>query len=175
MNNVLLEINGPMCAGKSTLVVAFMEKDCVFNGSYDQVKRLISNYSLDDPDHREIAREITFQMISAAIASGLSVVVDGGRYKDRERYGELANKHGFKFLSVNIEAPYDVLKQRFLERVQAGKKIDRPMIAVTTIEEFDSRYKWYMQVNKNSKATATFDSSEMGVEEIMFEIDKLIM
>lgn len=174
MRKVLLELNGSMCAGKSTISETLMKRDGFFKSSYDKIKFLISNYSENNADQRRIAREISLQTISEAMDHGLSVIVDGGHHAYRDRYREIAKKNGFEYISINIEAPYEVLRQRFLERVAAGKKIDRPHILVTTIEGFDLRYRWYVNENKDQHAAATLDSSIFSLDEIIAEIDELI-
>lgn len=171
MNNSIIVLNGPMCAGKSTITKLFMQHDNVFRGSYDTVKWLISNYSADNERHRKIAKEIIFSAIVAAIESGLSVVIDGGFADFRDRYKTLAQKYNLTYVSVNIEAPVEILEKRFLERVDSASKTNKT-ISVTTLEGFHSRYTWYLNTNKDIEGI-TFDSSSLSAEEIVGEIIKL--
>lgn len=173
MKKFLLIINGPMCAGKSTITKLFLEKENVFRGSSDRIKWLISNYSAENKEHRAIAKKITFSAIESAIDSGLSVVIDGGLGEYKIKYKELASRYDYVYLSVNIEAPLEILEQRFLERVESAKRDDSKTISVTTIEGFHSRYAWYCSDNKDTEAT-TFDSSRATAEEISLQIEKLI-
>lgn len=165
-------LNGPMCAGKSTVTKFLMQEDNVFRGSYDAVKWLISNYSADNENHRKIAKEIIFSAISTAVESGLSVVIDGGLADYRDRYKELAQKFNFHYVSVNIEAPVEILEKRFLERVESATQANSKTISVTTLEGFHSRYQWYLNTNKDPEAT-TLDSSQLSAEEIVAEINTL--
>ncbi len=174
MRKALLVLNGPMCAGKSTVVATLMQRDGFFRASSDTIKWLISNYSADTSGHRRMAQEITFRAMEAAMEQGLSAVVDGGHHAFRERYRALAARHGCRYVSVNIEAPYEVLKQRFLDRVTDGRKIDRPHISVTTVDGFDARYRWYADENKDRDAAATLDSSALTVEEIVATITEMV-
>lgn len=161
-----------MCAGKSTVTKLLMKSDNVFRGSYDAVKWLISNYSADSENHREIANELIFSAITTAAASNLSIVVDGGLADYRSKYRELAEKYNLKYLSINIEAPLEILEQRFLERVDSALQANSKNISVTTLEGFHSRYQWYLDTNKDLEGI-TFDSSKMTPEEIVAEIMKL--
>ena len=174
MDKVFLDINGPMCAGKSTVVDTLMKRDGFFRGSFDRVKWLISNYSAANCKHKEIAEKIMLQTITGAMDSGLSIVVDGGHSKSREHYKRLAGEHDFRYISINIEAPYEVLKQRFLERVASAKNNGKQNISVTTAEEFDSRYEKYQDSYKDKSAGLTLDSDKLSLEEIVAEIDKFI-
>lgn len=157
-----------MCAGKSTLTRLFMEKESAFRGSYDALKWLIGGYSADIEIHRTQAKEITFGAISAAVEQGLSIVIDGGFNDYRERYKELAEKNDFKYLSVNIEAPVDILEKRFLERVESAM-IKGNKIACKTLDGFRSRYDWYLSTNKDPDGLV-FNSEELTPEEIIMKI-----
>jgi hypothetical protein len=76
-------------------------------------------------------------------------------------------------LSVNIEAPIEILEQRFLERVESAKLDESKKISVTTLEGFHSRYNWYLEQNKDKEAI-TFDSSKLTAEDIVLKIEELI-
>lgn len=174
MKKVLFVINGPMCAGKSTITAALMNKHHCFLASYDKIKWLISDFSADIEEHRRIAQEITFQTVAESMNQGLPVIIDGGHYKFRKRYERIAKECDFEYVSVNIEAPYKILRQRFAARVETGAKIDRPQIAVMTVEGFDLRYNWYKNENKDHEAVVTLDSNKLDIEEIISHIDTLI-
>ncbi len=161
-----------MCAGKSTITKLLMQQDNVFRGSYDAVKWLISNYSADNESHRKIAKEVIFSAITTAVESGLSIVIDGGFADFRNRYKELAQKFNLIYVSLNIEAPIEILEKRFLERVDSATQANSKTISVTTLEGFHSRYQWYLNTNKDLNGT-TFDSSKMSADEIVTEIIKL--
>jgi predicted kinase len=168
----ILVINGPMCAGKSTLTKLFMEKESVFRGSYDAIKWLIGGYSADNETHRENAKEITFNMISSAVNQGFSIIIDGGFAGYRKRYLRLADENNFIYLSLNIEAPLKILEKRFLERVESSK-IKGNNISVTTLDGFHSRYDWYLTTNKDPDGII-FDSAKLSTEEISSKITDLI-
>lgn len=162
-----------MCSGKTTVADIFLKNDGVFRGSSDRIKWLISNYSGDNPNHRLMAKNITLSTIEGAIKAGLSIVIDGGFGDHRDKYKEISVKFDLKYLSVNIEAPYEILKQRFLERVESSKQDGGKRISVNTIDGFDNRYEWYKQCNRDPEAI-TFDSSKKTAEEIALEIEHLI-
>ncbi|HRH31537.1 MAG TPA: AAA family ATPase [Candidatus Paceibacterota bacterium] len=173
MKKFLLVLNGPMCAGKSTIANIFLARDNVFRGSSDRIKWLISNYSADNPEHRTIAKKITLAAIESAMESGLSVVVDGGFGDHRAAYKAMAAKNGHAYVSVNIEAPLNILEQRFLERVESAKQKEDKKISVDTLEGFHSRYAWYLDKNKDTEA-AVLDSSKLSTTEIAAEIENMI-
>ena len=150
-----------------------MKRDGLFRGGYDALKWLISNYSADNQDHRKIAKELTFGATAKAVESGLSIVIDGGFADYRDEFKTLALENNFVYLSINIEAPVEVLEKRFLARVESAKVSESKPIAVTTLEGFHSRYQWYINENKDSDGI-TFDSEKLTPEEIVVEIDKLI-
>jgi predicted kinase len=173
MNKYIVILNGPICSGKTTVTKLLMKKDNVFHGSYDQIKWLISNYSGENELHREIAKELTFSMVLKALELGFSVVVDGGNKDYRDKYKELAKKYNHIYLSINIEAPLEILEKRFLDRVASAKERNSKNIAVTTVDGFQSRYQWYINTNKDITAK-TFDSSKLSPEEILSQIEELI-
>ncbi len=172
MKQFILVLNGPMCAGKSTVTNLILEQDGIFRASYDLIKRSISNYSADNKAHREMAKKISFSTMQAALQSGLAIIIDGGFEDYREKYKELANDFGCKYVSVNIEAPVDILEKRFIERVESAKNTGR-ILSVVTLEGFYSRYDWYINKNKDLDAV-TFNSSVLSPEEIAKEIMKLV-
>ncbi len=173
MKNFILVLNGPMCAGKSTVTKLLMQRDGLFKGSYDAVKWLISNYSADNENHRKISKEVIFGAITKAVESGLSVVIDGGFNDYRDKYRDLADKNNYVYLSVNIEAPLEVLEKRFLDRVESAKLNEHKNISVTTLEGFHSRYQWYLNQNKDPEGL-TLDSGSLTSEEIISILDEKI-
>jgi len=172
MNKSIIVLHGPMCAGKSTITKLLMQDNNIFRGSSDTIKWLISNYSANNETHRKIAKEITFSAIETAVVSGLSVVIDGGFAKFKDRYKELAYKFNFHYISINIEAPIEILEKRFLERVELATQANSKTISVTTLEGFHSRYQWYLNSNKDHDGI-TLDSGRLSPEEIVDEIKKL--
>lgn len=173
MNKYILVLNGPMCAGKSTITRLLMQKAGLFRGSYDAVKWLISNYSADNENHRKTAKKVIFSAISTAVESGLSIIIDGGFADYRDAYRKLAQEFNFRYISVNIEAPIEILEKRFLERVDSAIQANSKTISVTTLEGFHSRYQWYLHTNKDPEGTI-LDSSKLSQEEILLEIEKMI-
>lgn len=176
MNNsqFLLILNGPMCAGKSTVADMYMQRDHMFRGAFDAAKWLISKYSVDSgvTHHREIAMKVVFHMVSAAIESGLSVVVDGGFLGYRNQYRELAEKHNIAFLILNIEAPLHILEERYKKRIEHAVSTGNEKI-LTSMQGFYERYQWYLDNNKDPDGV-TFDSSVMTPDEIVSEADILL-
>jgi predicted kinase len=173
MKKFILVLNGPMCAGKSTITKTFMQREGVFRGSYDAIKWLLSNYSSENSYHKDSAKEIIFSAISKAVELGFSVVIDGGFGDYRKRYKDLAQEHEYAYVSVNIEADEDVLKERFLARVESAKIDNGKKLSVTTLDGFQKRYDEYANNNKDVDAV-TFNSGVLPMKEIVAQIDNLI-
>jgi shikimate kinase len=164
MKKFILVLNGPMCAGKSTVTSLLMKEDNIFRGSYDAVKWLISNYSADNQNHRTIAKNAIFGAITSAVHDGLSIIVDGGFNDFRDKYKSLADQNNYIYLSLNIEAPIEILENRFLERLDTRLRGGTKNMSVTTLEGFHSRYRWYVEKNKDLNGI-TLDSSKLSAEE----------
>ena len=173
MQKFILAIHGPMCSGKSTITKIFMERDNMYRGSYDAQKWQISNYTPDKPNHREIGKRLTLSSVATAVENGLSVVLDGGLMEYQNEYKKIAKQHGYHYISINIESPVEILRQRFLDRVAQAQHDGSKKISVTTIKGFEDRYNWYTNGNKDLDAP-TFDSSVLSPQEIVEKIDTII-
>ncbi len=171
MNQFILVLNGPICAGKSTVVdVLLSRQENLFLASYDEIKWSISQYSSDK--HHTVVTDIVFALAEAAFDRGFSIVADGATLKTtRARYAALAEQKGVKYIEVNMEAPLPLLEERFKQRVidaaRTGKKI--------SITELPGMMKVFVryQDNKNFDVP-TLDSSVLTREQIVEEIEKLI-
>lgn len=169
MKKFILMINGPICSGKSTITELLMGKlPKTFRVSVDRAKWLISDYSKNK--YRETAHRLTLELAKAAFNEGFSLIIDGnGRYsKDSNNdYKELANKTNTPFFEINLEAPIEILIDRFNKRVE-GAKINHIKLSITTAEKMMESYKAYFGYKDDSNIT--FDSSLMGPEEICQKI-----
>lgn len=156
-----LVINGPSCGGKSEAAKVILERyGGIFNGKSDTIKWLISDYYSDT--HRDIVYEITLAAISAALHQGLSVLKEGCLF-NFDRLKKIAEEVRVPLFVANIEAPDDVLKKRFLERVEAKKRGAR--IANVDPKRFEELKKIYLSTKKES--SLEFDSSQQKPEEIV--------
>lgn len=173
IKNYILVINGPMLAGKSTLTGLFLKEGNTLRISSDAVKWLIGGYDAENVAHRNLKEEMAFSLAETGVRNGLSLLVDGGHAKYRNKLRELAEKYEYHYLSINLEAPKNILEKRFQERVLDAKKRDFKKISVTTKEGFDSRYEWYVTENKDSDAMV-FDTAENSPEEVFEKVRRVL-
>lgn len=170
MNQFILVLNGPICAGKSTVVELILSRhENLFLASYDKIKWSISQYSSEK--HHTVVTNIVLGLAEVAFDQGLSIVADGATLKTtRERYVALAKSKGVKYIEVNMEAPLPLLEERFKQRVvDAAAKGTK--ISITELPGMMKIYTRY-QENKNFDFP-TFDSSILSAEQIAEEIEKL--
>lgn len=78
MQKFILIIQGPLCAGKSTVVKSLLaEHENLFYASFDRIKWLISHY--DAKKHNIIKANLAFALSKEALANNLSVIVECGK------------------------------------------------------------------------------------------------
>lgn len=172
MQQYILIINGPICAGKSTVVEMLMSRHPkLFRVSFDKIKKFISDYAPEK--YRGVVSELAFDLAQSAIQKGFSLLVEGNvkiQKESRAKYSTLAQKNSIKFFEVNLEAPLEVLKTRFAKRVEEAARTWTTIYAKTEADMMD-RYTAYCEY-KNS-ALPTFDSSALNPEQIVVEIEKM--
>lgn len=149
MKKYILILYGPMCSGKSTVAKIFLEKTpWVFHLSGDKIKRMISSYT--PREYLWVMNNMMVDIAESAVKNWLPILVEWNVWLQnevRKKYQSLANKHWYKFIEINIEAPVEILEERFLERVKnATEKWSK--ITVTTVDEMMKRYNGYMQYKK---------------------------
>lgn len=169
MKQFILIVNGPICGGKSFLIDSIMDNyKKVFRLSANKVKFLISDYTPERD--RAVVQECLMILAEKMLHNGMSLVLEGGSVaqgKLNESLCEIAEKYNMNVLTVNVEAPLDVLKKRFEERVitaaTRGSKL-----SVTDDAGYMERYNAYLAIKKD--AQKTFNSSTQNPEEMMKEI-----
>lgn len=164
-----LVLNGPATAGKSTLVKLITKENNIFTCKYDAIKWSISNYVSQNQAYQDLIKKMLLNQAKIALDAGFSIIIDGGFGDYRERYQNLANKYKCKYLSVNLEPPFEVLEERFLKRVRSAQQ-SNSQIAVTTLEGLRRNYEWYL-ANNRDPGGLTIDSSKYTPDEI-FKIVK---
>ena len=173
MKQFILSINGSICSGKSSVAELLLNKrPRSFRVSTDKIKWLISNFSKDE--QRELARRLTLKLAEAACDEGLSLIIDGnGRFDKNynQDYEKLAEKKKIFFIEINIDAPLEVLKERFNKRVESAMAANSK-ISCTTEEKMLEFYNSYLKY-KNQEAVA-YDSSLLSSEEICEEVLELL-
>lgn len=174
MDRFVLLVNGPICAGKSTLADLLLARHKnVFFISGDKIKWLISDYSFET--HRGLVCELLLVLAKTMLQKGFSLLIDGNQqiYKGGwNDYAALANEHGVRFFEINLEAPIEVLETRFHARVADAATTPGRKISVKTVEAMMERYRVYQEFKKQD--IPTFDTSTLGTEEIVAAVETLI-
>jgi len=115
-------------------------KTCSARG--DKIKWMISDY--DPYEHKEIAGERVHLLVNFAIKKGFSIVQDWGiTPSQRRKYKIISKKYGIPFLEVNIEASFEVICERFSERIESVKKDAK--ISLTNPKIMKERYEEYFK------------------------------
>lgn len=156
-----LVVNGPSCGGKSTVTNLLVEEyGNIFQAKSDAIKWLISDYNASL--HREVVHEMTLATVRTALQSGLSVIKEGALYNS-EIYEKIAREFDADFYAVNVEAPWEVILERFEKRLEA-KKAGVKKIANTDPLRLRELYEMYL--DSKTISPLTFDSSKQSPEEI---------
>jgi predicted kinase len=169
MKQFILIVNGPICGGKSFLIDSIMDNyKKVFRLSANKIKFLISDYT---PERDRVAvQECLLILAEKMLQNGMSLVLEGGSVAQgtlNESLYRLAEKYHMNVVTVNVEAPLEVLKNRFEERL-ATAATRGSKLSVTTDDGYMERYNAYLAIKKDSQKT--FDSSTQSPEEMMKEI-----
>ncbi len=182
ISKCLLVLNGPPTAGKTSVAQELFQSDeRIFLASRDLLKRMISHYRNDDLQTVALSYHLTLDLAEDALARNYSVVVDQGFFSQNggeklgrellERASSIAKTHQVKFFLVNIEAPDDILLERFRSRVRKANEEKTP-ISLTDEDEFKKRISFYKKYKHY--ADATFRSDVLSPKEIANEIVALV-
>lgn len=169
----VLIVNGTRDSGSSEVISILIEKlKKVFLVSSNKIKFLISDY-VPDRD-RKFVQETAVLFSEKALDDGYSIILEGGSVEQKnlnKKITDLANHRNIKIIKINIEAPIEIMKQRFFERIEKSKATGKK-ISVTNEEELMQRVNAYFDL-KDEK-DPTFDSNKESVEEIAKNILSLI-
>ncbi len=168
----LILINGSSCAGKSTLTkAALKQRERLYYLSYDALKWGFSQYS--PKTHWDDVRTVMFAVAETVFALKYDVICDSVIERHhREQLMALAKKHGYAIVEINIEAEYDVLLQRFDERVARAKADPTIRISNLSHDRFRELYDMY-EADKNTTAP-TIRTDQQSVEENIQSVLALI-
>ncbi len=173
MHQFILILNGPLCSGKTKVADSIMHSyKKVFSLSANKIKFLISDYTPNRD--RAVVHECLMLIAEKMLQNGMSLLLEGGSLtqgKLNKSLSELAHKHGLKVTVINIEAPLDVLKKRFQERLTTAAERGSKL-SVTNDAGYMERYNAYQSIK--SEGQRTFDSSIQSPEEIAKEIIILV-
>lgn len=168
----ILVIYGPSCGGKSSVVELLISKhENLFRVSQDKIKWLISRYDKDK--HTEIVYSFLVNLAKDAISKGFSLLVEGGNVmKNKGKdFRLMAKRNKMDFFEFNIEAPFDIAKERFKERVK-NAKLKGWKVSNKSLRRFKELYNLHEE--KKNKKAPIFDSSVLSVKEIVNKIEGIV-
>ncbi len=160
----ILVLHGPSCGGKSTVSdIIFKKYGGIFKGKSDTIKRLISDY--DYATQFEMVSEMTLATMKIALAHGLSIIKEGGMLYGIDELRKISQDTGIPLFIATIEAPWEVLLERFEVRINNP----RPNIKINT--DVDRFRKIFDEYHATKPVTPlAFDSSVQTPEEIVAAI-----
>ncbi len=165
MKQFILIVNGPICSGKTKALDVIMSSyKKVYRLSPNKIKFLISDYTPDRD--RQAVHDSTMLVAERMFAEGMSLILEGGSVAQgnlNKRLEELAERHGVTVTVVNVEAPIEILKKRFEERIDTAV-LRGAKVSVTDDEGFMQRYNAYLAIKP--EALATFDSNKQNPADI---------
>lgn len=146
-----LMLNGCSCSGKSTMVQKILEsKAKYYQLSYDSLKWSFSQYKSDT--HYDDVRKLVRAVAKGVCDMEYNIVCDSALYQEtREALLNIPKEHGYEIIEINLEAEYEVLAQRFDERVAGALANKSIKISNTSKERFKEIYDIY-QAEKNRHA-----------------------
>lgn len=166
---ICLLVNGPSCAGKSTLVKSIMlQKEDYFHLCYDNIKWLFSKYH--SYKYTNSIKSVLFSILKVICKKNHNIICDSViNQKDREKVIQIVEKYNYKIISINLEAPLKILNERFEEERQIN--IERKRLG-TTHERFQEIYNLY-QKEKDKKAK-TFNTGKINAENLAKKVFKIL-
>ncbi|MDA3836486.1 MAG: hypothetical protein PF542_02585 [Nanoarchaeota archaeon] len=166
----ILILNGPSCAGKTTVRREFTSKyGRIFAPKGDVIKWMISDYE-GSKDRAKVVNMVG-GLIEGAIKEGFSVVHDWSITDiQRVELKSLAVKYKLAFIEVNIEADFETISDRFDVRIEEAR--NGAKISMTDPFVMRGFYDEYMKSKDNS--LPTFDSRKDSAEQIVKKIISLI-
>lgn len=165
-------INGPSCAGKSTVVNKIMDiKDRYYKLSYDAQKWLFSKY--DRNIHFEDVRTIQRSLAETVCELKYNIVCESALYREnRGKLLDIPRSHGYEIVEINLDADYEILVVRFNERVADALTKQSKTISNTSKERFRELCEIY-ESEKNPLAISIRTDSNTP-EEVLEGVLKLI-
>jgi predicted kinase len=166
----LLLLNGSSCSGKSTIIRNIMkQKDHLFCLSYDKVKWSFANYN--SAEHYQAVHKILLATANVVFKEGYDVICSALYASARQEFIDLAQAAGYEIMEINLAASFEVLCQRFAERVESAAKSPNSTISNTSLDRFKELFDIFNQ-EKNPDAL-TFNTETQSAEEITAAILKL--
>jgi len=168
----IIHFVGYSCTGKSTLEKNLKEKlPGYYTVAYDKLKWQLAGYNRDKD--AKLIKEITEGLFGVVCKIGNSILLLAMISTEDEyiSYKKVAEEFGYKFISIQLTAPTEVLLARFRERVETAKRMNSTTITVTDESIFlDSLSKPFFV----PKEITSFDTSIMKTEDIANKVIDLI-
>ncbi len=167
-----IQVNGPSCGGKSTIVKRILEeKPRYYKVSYDALKWGFSQYKADE--HFDDVRALVRALAEAVCKIEYNIVCDSGMHlKTREKLFEIARRYNYEIVEINLEAEYDVLRERFEKRLADSAVNPEKRISNTSQTRHRELFDIY-NTEKNPDAY-TFHTDTQSEDEIVEQVLKLI-
>lgn len=171
MNQKIVFFEWASCAGKTTIVDSLLSRHPnVFHVSKDQIKWLISNYSGKNQQHSKVLEKMLLDLTKTAIEDGFSVFIESQKKLISDILSFTEDKNvDIKY--VNIEAPYNILLDRFRTRIKKAK-LEWTNISNTSEEWFIERYNNYEEWKFIDGIT--LDTDKLSLDEAINRVEKYI-
>lgn len=167
----VLHLSGASCSGKSTVGSAFAEiLPGIYVVSHGKLKWQLSGYNRDKD--MPLMRNILRGFFEVVCKQGVPILLDAivRTEEDYKYFKDVAEANGYRFISVKLTAPKEILLNRFRERIENGKK-NNVKISITSEELF-----WANIENEffTPEGTPSFDTSKTSPSEVASQILVLI-
>ena len=166
-----ISVNGSSCSGKSTIVKNVLKRrEHLFYLSYDSIKWLFAKYSPNE-QYQDV-HTVMLSMAEALCEMKYDIISDSGLRRDwREKLLNIARTSDYDIVEVNLEADYEVLAQRFDERVANALANPERRISNLSKDRFKEIYDIFQKEKNISALTLRTDTQSF--EEVSENILKL--
>jgi predicted kinase len=169
-SKIAIQILGYSCVGKSTIAKHLAQKiSGIYHVGYDKQKWLLSGYNRETD--RELIKTITLGLLEVVCKTGIPIQLE--YFRTEIGYAackKVLDTYGYAFYTFELTAPYEVLIERFRERVTRAKNAGT-RISNTSEETFNQMHTEGYFV---PSGTPTFDTTLISEEEITDTILKFL-
>jgi predicted kinase len=163
-----IQLNGPSCVGKSTIVARILEeRPRYYKVSYDALKWGFSQYKPEV--HFEDVRKLVLALAEGVCEIRYNIICDSGMHrKTRENLFAIARKHNYEVIEINLEADYDVLEKRFNKRLADAEANPGKRMANKSHDRHRELFDIYL--SEKDPSALTFRTDKMSVEDVVASI-----
>lgn len=160
------------CAWKSTLVKSMLEKSSnMFHLNIDKIKWLISDYNNQNNSYLNTLDEMLVSLAKTAIKNEMNIIYEWKSPYIFNKLESFLKELDIKVYQINLEAPLEILKERFLQRLK-DVEINWWKVSNKSLDRFIEIYNEYIDTKKED--ILTLDSSILSKEEMILELEKLV-